>query len=200
LGKFGANWFESSDVADELIRPPANFIEAPRRYGFHATLKAPMRLESASDYRKFRNAVKDISGQQKSLNIGVLSLQTIGNFLALVTEDQYHDAVSDLAWTCTTQLDHFRAPLNQAERNKRTNLSTTQTANLEKWGYPYVGENFRFHMTLTSALESTELSRAKTMLQNILPNEQTIIDSICIFGDPGSLKPFELLERFRLSD
>jgi len=204
MGKFGAEWFgagqSENQPASKLTRPPFNFIDTPRRYGFHATLKAPMRLANPSGYAEFRNAVRNISQQQSSINLGLLSLKQIGRFLALVADDQYHPAISDFAWTYTAQLDCFRAPLNETERSKRTNLSMAENANLEEWGYPYVGNSFRFHMTLTSALKTNDLTKATEMLEHTIPDEPTTIDSICIFGDPGPLKPFELVERFRLPD
>ena len=84
------------------------------------------------------------------------------------------------------------------ERRKRTNLSPDEAKYLEDWGYPYVGDRFRFHMTLTSALGRGELYDARERVESIIPDSSEFIDSICIFGDPGNLKPFEFVERFYL--
>jgi len=62
--------------------------------------------------------------------------------------------VVDLANLCTTAFDGFRAPMPDDERARRiaAGLSDRETQNLDRWGYPYVFEDFRFHMTLTGRL------------------------------------------------
>lgn len=178
--------------------PPSPYVEAPRRYGFHATLKAPMRLCEKYTYGDLQQAAEQISSQLTPVALGELKLKRIGRFLALVATEKVHPAVSELASVCVTELDYLRASLNDAERNKRKNLSSTEEANLERWGYPYVGDQFRFHMTLTSALDEETLKEAREELSRRVPTSHIKIDSICIFGDPGDTRPFSLLERFDL--
>ena len=158
-----------------------------------------MRLANGYSYSDVQKAVARLARQLRPIELGQLQLKRIGDFLALVTSEERHPAVSDLAWACVTGLDYFRAELSDAERNKRNNLSSTQKENLEKWGYPYVGDRFRFHMTLTSSLGEADLKCAWEALEHKVPITQATIDSICIFGDPGNAMPFELLERFDLS-
>lgn len=181
-----------------ILEAPTPYVEEPRRYGFHATLKAPMRLDKAVSYNDFRITVKELANNLRAVELGILKPTQIGNFLALKTDDINHAAVATLAWKCTRELDRFRAPLNDHERNKRPNLSVSQQKNLEQWGYPYVGNSFRFHMTLTSQLSQADLNRAGKLLASKVPNEATSLNSISIFGDPGASKPFEFVERFDL--
>lgn len=183
----------------ELDDAPTPYIDSPRHYGFHATLKAPMRMQGKYSYADLQMAVNNIASQLKPVALGQLRLNRVGSFLALVTSKELHPAVSSLAWTCVTELDHFRSELNDAERNKRSNLSSEEKENLEKWGYPYVGDRFRFHMTLTSSLNEEALKEAWGALEPQIPTAQITIDSISIFGDPGDAKPFEFVERFELS-
>jgi Protein of unknown function (DUF1045) len=60
-------------------------------------------------------------------------------------------ALAALASHCTTSFDVFRAPMTKKERVRRmaSHLSPSQMQNLDRWGYPFVFEDFRFHMTLT---------------------------------------------------
>lgn len=190
LAEFGDNWLKSA---------PDGLVESPRRYGFHATLKAPMRLATGVDFKLFRDDVEKLAATLKPIELGILKLAAIGSFLALTTDNEFHASISEIAFACTTKLDHCRAPLNESERNKRKNLSAEQQAYLEKWGYPYVGDAFRFHMTLTSSLAQEDQAMAADMLKDRVPDEPTQLDSICIFGDPGSLRPFEFVERFDLT-
>lgn len=190
LAIFGQTWLGSET--------PSKLVESPRRYGFHATLKAPIRLMPDATYQEFRGAVESLSFKLDVLELGKLKLARISNFLALTIDAEFHGGVSDLAWRCVTELDQFRAELTDVERRKRTNLSPDEAKHMEDWGYPYVGDRFRFHMTLTSALGRDELYDARERVERIIPNSSEVIDSICIFGDPGNLKPFELVERFDL--
>src|SRR5262249_2220033 len=51
-------------------------------------------------------------------------------------------------------------PLTDADRARRNpaRLTPRQRDYLERWGYPYVMEEFRFHMTLTGRLEANRAS------------------------------------------
>ena len=200
LAEFGKKWLGVDAEAKLVYDPPSAYVATPRRYGFHATLKAPIRLRIPYDYAEFRNAVASLSRELKRTEMGVLKLRRFGTFLALTLDDDFRPRVADLAWKCVTHLDIFRADLNDAERTKRGSLSKKERDNLERWGYPYVHNCFRFHMTLTSALEQSELKTALMMLNDAVPEAPTSLDSICIFGDPGRLRPFELVERFDLTD
>lgn len=199
LAQFGCDWL-GVDAENGLVSDaPTPFVESPRRYGFHATLKAPMRLSQSSRYGAFRSDVEALAAILAPVTLGRLRLKRIGQFLALVADDHHEEDISTLAWKCVTELDHHRSELNEAERNKRTNLTISQTENLNRWGYPYVGSEFRFHMTLTSAMTSKQLDEATNLLDKQIPDEPMVADSICIFGDPGEAKPFELVERFDLT-
>ncbi len=200
LANFAYEWLGLDAETGVIEEAPTPYVDSPRRYGFHATLKAPMRLANGRKYSDFRNAVANLTGTLKPISLGQLKLKQIGNFLALCVDENYHSAVSDLAWQCVTELDEFRATLNEAERNKRKNLSPDQEENLETWGYPYVGNAFRFHMTLTSSLENQDLEKAKSLLTGKIPTEDVTLNTICIFGDPDGIRPFELVERFYLQD
>lgn len=198
LAKFGYEWLGLDAESGKIKSSPSPYVESPRRYGFHATLKAPMRLANGKSFNDFRCAIEKLASHFKSAELGVLKPKQIGDFLALKTDDKYHKAVCDIAWRCTKELDVFRAPLSEAERNKRKNLTSTESGNLERWGYPYVNNSFRFHMTLTSSLSQDDLTTAIKIVAPMVPKERTSLNSICIFGDPGSLKPFEFVERFDL--
>lgn len=198
LAKFGSEWLGLDAESGKIQASPSPYVESPRRYGFHATLKAPMRLADGVGFNDFRSGVERLASQLTSAELGILKPDQIGDFLALKTDDIYHEAVSDIAWRCTKELDKFRAPLSKEERNKRKNLTPVESENLEQWGYPYVNDSFRFHMTLTSSLTQDDLTTAIKIVAPMVPKEKTRLNSICIFGDPGSLKPFEFVERLDL--
>ncbi|MEO1161926.1 MAG: DUF1045 domain-containing protein, partial [Pseudomonadota bacterium] len=76
-----------------------------------------------------------------------------------------------------------------------------EQANLLQWGYPYVADQFRFHMTLTSALNDAELDEAESTFRKAAGSaldEPVMLDAICVYGDPGAPDTFRLIERFAL--
>ena len=102
------------------------------------------------------------------------------------------------------RLDRFRAPPDEGEltRRRRAGLTDRQEALLQRWGYPYVMEEFRFHLTLTDALEEAEREAvAKALAPAVAPFAQAPLrlDALALFGDPGGGAPFRLLRRFALS-
>ena len=130
------------------------FTDSPRRYGFHATIKAPMRLAPGVDEALFSAAVEQCAQALPSVVIRRPVLRWIGRFLALVPHKQGDD-LSDMASKVVRQLDRFRAPLTQADIDRRNpeNLSRNQLRLLQRWGYPFVEDEFRFHMTLTGPID-----------------------------------------------
>jgi hypothetical protein len=57
-----------------------------------------------------------------------------------------------------------------AERNRRLAqpLTARQIGHLDRWGYPYVFEDFRFHMTLTARLPAARATEAVRFLDQSL--------------------------------
>jgi uncharacterized protein DUF1045 len=63
--------------------------------------------------------------------------------------------------------DRFRRPLTSHEREQRlgAGLSERQIENLDRWGYPYVFEHFRFHLTLTGPIDADRRGSVLALLQ-----------------------------------
>ena len=125
----------------------------PRRYGFHATLKAPFRLRSEFTEDDLVAELRDLAAAITRFPRFDPTVDLIAGFVAIVSQSRAA-AVDRLAADCLTRFDRFRAPLTADEKARRTaaGLSAAQAAHLERWGYPYVLEEFRFHMTLTGHL------------------------------------------------
>lgn len=124
-----------------------------RRYGFHATLKAPMALAAGRDRAALEMALAAFARQHGPVEMGRLEPALIEGFLALVPVAQ-PQALTDFAARVVTAFEPFRAPLEPAERERRLEapLTERQIALVDAYGYPYVLEEFRFHMTLTDRL------------------------------------------------
>ena len=129
----------------------------PRKYGFHATLKAPFHLAQSVDEEALLAALKKFALATQSAAIDGLSVASIGPFIALRPVGDAAE-LNALASEVVRYFEPFRAPLTPADRERRLKspLTERQTDYLDRFGYPYVHEEFRFHMTLSGPLHSDD--------------------------------------------
>jgi len=151
----GRDAFSGSTVAQEPVdgfsaEEIRDLTADPRRYGFHATLKPPFRLGPGGDAGALARSVAAFCAGRAPVTIGVLKLDRLGSFFALVPEGPA-ETVMALAADVVRTFDGFRAPptADEIERRRPERLPPRQRENLKAWGYPYVFDDFRFHMTLT---------------------------------------------------
>jgi putative phosphonate metabolism protein len=165
----------------------SNWTAEPRRYGFHATLVAPFRLGSDFGERDVLRAAEAVAGSCAPLAIS-LEIARLGDFLALVPAPPSAEA-EILASSAVDRFDLLRAALTDSEitRRKPERLSERQRAYLLRHGYPYVKEEFRFHMTLTGPVTENEAERIELVLRDIfspLLTSPIEIDAIAVFVEP----------------
>jgi putative phosphonate metabolism protein len=175
-----------ADIAGIAPAQRQAITRSARRYGFHATLKAPMRLAAGRTAGQLVEALEAFARDSPPVEIGRLRLALLGGFLALVPELQ-SAKLSDFAATCVTAFEPFRAPLSPAERDRRIRggkLGARQVALLERHGYPYVMEDFMFHMTLTDrldpALQDAVMAAASAWFGHLLA-EPIMLDRLALF-------------------
>lgn len=210
-GEFGVAWLgwdaqsgTRPDAPADLPPLPvahAEITARPRKYGLHGTLKAPFRLAQGTSPDALREAARRLAAQCPAPQLAGLRLARLGHFLALVPDGPAPDLAA-LALTCTEQLDRFRAPLTEAELAKRRKspLTAPQERYLERFGYPYVGDEFRFHITLTGPLDGDTANAVEQLLQDRLAANLPrpfIIRDIALFGEAQDGR-FHILERFAL--
>jgi hypothetical protein len=124
-----------------------------RRYGFHATLKAPFRLEPGLTESDLIAAMDRFGATCAPVDLAGLGLADLDGFLALIPQGDT-GPLNDLAARVVRDFDPLRAPLTPADIARRNpdRLTPRQRALLDQWGYPFVLDEFRFHMTLTDRL------------------------------------------------
>jgi putative phosphonate metabolism protein len=213
LRAFGAAWLGHDPASAVPVRhrnrlgiAPAQADELtaePRRYGLHATLKAPFRLQPDVRLAALIDAIDALMRSTPAFTVEPLRLTNLNGFLALCPA-QPSPAIDDLARRCVIALDPLRAPLTPAERGRRKPqfLTPEQLRLLDTWGYPHVLDHFRFHITLTKRLTGAEQSFVRPLLETATKPfcaEPLRIDSIALFGDPGDGRPFRLVQRFSLA-
>ncbi len=209
LAQFGAEWlgWDSAEgcrvdqpMIDGLDVP--TITATPRKYGFHGTLKPPFRLVDGMDADALGEAVAAIASKTAPIMLDGLHLSRLGRFLALTPVGDV-DALAAFAARLVKELDGFRAPLTEAELSKRraNGLNPAQEANLVNWGYPYVLDQFRFHLTLTGRLDAQTAEAATEAISEriaALPLAPYSMDGVAILGEDAE-GMFHQIHRYALT-
>ncbi len=185
-----------------LPKPIGQITKRPRKYGFHATLRAPFRLAVGMDADQLVTSCNALAAELAPVSLQGLQVDALGPFLAFrpVGETQ---GLNAFAKALVIGSNDWRAPLNEAEIAKRNpdKLSERQRDLMMRYGYPFIFEDFQFHMTLTGPLDRAELSVVQAALLSYFEPVLTspyIIEDICLFGErvDGS---FVMIERIPLA-
>jgi putative phosphonate metabolism protein len=200
------HWLGRDAFSGEMLAQP--IIEAfselafseltsdPRRYGFHATMKAPFELADGVSEAQLVEALEGFCARQARFTLPSLVLGQLGQFFALVP-GSVSSELQSLASDCVTAFDRFRAPLDDADiaRRRPERLSANERRNLMAWGYPYVLDDFRFHMTLTGPVEREDQSAMRAAIEGHfagLLDQPRAIDAISLFVEPSRGIPFQM--------
>lgn len=211
LAEFGAQWlgWDAARGRDlpplalpGLPRPADSLTEEPRKYGFHGTLKPPFRLVDGATPEGLMGATAALAARLAPVTTGGLALRRIGRFMALVPTGDT-GALECLAATVVKDLDPYRAPLTTEDliRRQAAKLTPEQRDLLDRWGYPYVMGEFRFHLTLTGRVEEDEARAVEAALAGaVVPlcPDPFVVDEICLFGEAGDGR-FHILHRYALT-
>lgn len=169
------------------------WIAAPRRYGFHATLKAPFRLADGRSAAELDAALAAFAAAHAPFG-AALRPGRMGDFFALVPAGDA-SALNALADAAVRAFEPFRAPLSAADiaRRRPQTLSAPERAMLDAWGYPYAFETFRFHMTLTGPVPAERAALVEAEIDRIFGAALAApapVASVAIFEEPAPGAPF----------
>ena len=206
LASFGATWLgwdvRTGQVTCQADVPGLNDITmTPRKYGFHGTLKPPFRLSDGRTLDELQASAAHLAGRLAPAESGGLQLTTLGGFLALTPTGDL-SGLERVASACVRGLDTFRAPASDAEvaRRRSAGLSARQEALMLEWGYPYVMEEFHFHLTLSGRLAQADrtawMNTARTHLPPLADRYE--LGSIALCGERPAGR-FELIQRYALT-
>ncbi|MCK1757616.1 DUF1045 domain-containing protein [Bradyrhizobium sp. 137] len=190
---------EALDVAPDWRDISAD----PRKYGFHATLKAPMMLAPGKSEAELAAACAAFAGKERPIPAIRPVVDSISGFIAVIAAEPV-DALQQLAADCVSEFDSFRAPLSAEDRARRKpeKLSERQRDYLDRWGYPYVMEEFRFHMTLTGRLDAERRAPILEMLRSrfaALGSKTLVIDRIVLFKQDDAKARFRIVGEWALT-
>ena len=205
LADFGAKWLgwdivTGSNTPHFTVKGLHDITVTPRKYGFHGTLKPPFKLKEGQSFDTLKMKASHIAKTLAPAAFSGMKVTQLGRFLALTPFGRL-DSLQAIAEAYVRELDGFRAPADKAElaRRRKAGLSLLQEALLAQWGYPYVFEEFRFHLTLSGRLSEEELTDWTTKLQSHLPKlpKPFVIDQIALCGERLD-GHFELINRYTL--
>lgn len=181
--------------------PLHDLTAEPRRYGFHGTLRAPFRLADGVGLAELEGCVRGLARRLAPVTCGGLCVENLHGFLALTPLGDPAPLIA-LAAAVVAATNPLRAPLTAPElaRRRPETLSPRQRDLLAQWGYPFVMEMFRFHLTLTSRLDPLQVGAVQTAIQThfdgTLP-APFLIEDLCLFGQDRT-GVFHLLHRYPL--
>lgn len=213
LSRFGAELLGyDAYTGDEISFPRAALDVAPdwrdittdpRKYGYHGTLKAPMALAPGKTEAELKAACAIFAEKARPMPVIRPVVDTISGFIAVIPAEPV-DALQQLAADCVRDFDAFRTALTAEERARRKpeKLSERQREYLDRWGYPYVMEEFRFHMTLTGRLDAERRGPILEMLRRRfagLDLETLTIDRIALFRQEDAASRFGIIGEWALT-
>lgn len=209
LAEFGAQWLGWDSAKGCAVQHPtisnldlAMITETPRKYGLHGTLKAPFRPAAGTGLPQLRDAAKAFAAQHSAFEIGPLALRYESGFVAL-RPSQNVSLLKDFAAATVRAFDLFRAPLTGAEiaRRRETKLTARQDQQMLDWGYPFIFDDFHFHLTLSGRLTQDAAAPVTDVLTQRLDrvvSAPLVIDAITLMGqDKAGM--FHQIHRYALT-
>ena len=214
LMQLGNAWLgRDTFTGTELPQPevtglePARFQELtkdPRRYGFHGTLKAPFSLRGDQSEAALLKACEAFAGEIAPYDIEGLSVNRLGRFLALTPDVEEAD-LRAFAALCVRRFEPFRAPLSAAdiEHRRKAGLGPKLDAYMTEWGYPYIFDEFRFHMTLSNKLEDDgEAALLEDVAEDFfagVTGKARLCRHFALYAEPERGAPFHVHTVFQLT-
>ena len=200
---FSGERFETA-VVDGIPEEDVHALTAdPRRYAFHATLKAPFELAEGRSEAELIEALERFAAATPGFDIPNAVIGQLGRFFALVP-DQVYPELQAFAARVVQDFEPFRAPLSAADiaRRKPETLPEPERTYLHDWGYPYVFDAFRFHMTLTGPVPAERqdevAAHLETRFSSLIGGPLPVRGlALCIEPERGA--PFRVLTLAALS-
>jgi hypothetical protein len=184
----------SRERIEQLTRMSASF-------GMHGTLKPPFELMPHATEKGLLTVAEVIAKSWAPFEIPPLELGEVGFIISLMPESS-STALENLATMCVRAFDGFRLPLSEAEEHayKRRRLTVHQRQMLEHWGYPYVMEEFDFHLSMTDYVhddtERAAIMKAVEAATAPVLHKPLIMRELTVFRQKAADAPMSIIARF----
>jgi putative phosphonate metabolism protein len=209
LWQAGCQWLGRDPATGALLDQPQvpgcapeqvhRLTAAARVYGLHATLKPPFFLADGRSVGALQRDMDAFSQVQPAVPDVALQVAPLAGFLALQPVAASAELMA-LAAQCVARFDDFRRPADAQElaRRRAAGLSPRQDALLQQFGYPYVLDQFRFHITLTDRLATDQMQPLQAWLAGYFSaalRERLTLSDICLFVQDAPGVAFRLVRR-----
>ena len=208
LAQLGASWLGWDIITGQEVRQIElsdfdikKFTQQPKKYGFHATVKAPFRMKGSKTSTELVSTFDEFAEICSPVVLEGLEVKKLGDFLALRPVGSEAE-LNSLVANVVEHFDCFRAPLTQKEiaKRRRIKLTNIQKALMKKWGYPFVMSEFQFHITLTGPLSQNDAHTAHSAVESLFGDiikDPFKVNSLCLAGEDENGR-FHLIKRFEL--
>lgn len=188
--------FPSSSCWKKRVIRPAN-------YGFHATIKAPFALAGNHTAEQLHHDLEAFCRKRQPIPLEGLIPTRTTRYDALALSSQ-PEALKALAADSVQEFEKYRAPLTEQDIKRRdpSSLSARENRYLTQYGYPYILDDFNFHMTLSGANDHNDaayLVWLKSLYQAMV-SETPVLDRLCIFYQPNRDTAFVRITEFKLGN
>ncbi len=200
LAAFGERWFgEPAEMSGLKADLASRAVQAPARYGLHATLKAPFPLRDGTSAQELRQALDAFCTMRRAPSGGAFRPMFFQGYFGLILAARTAD-IDWLAAECVTHFDRFRAPRGQSGVGPKEmgELSPSEAVFLEEFGYPHVLSAFQFHVSLAGPLGPRELDEVATALKpHLVPliTKPVTIRCLSLLGERSGDGVFEVITR-----
>jgi hypothetical protein len=212
----GCRWLARDPESGAVLAPPVvpalaarlrdvpGLSRSPQRYGWHGTLVAPARSVAHTTLDDIVRHARAWAEGQSAFDLTV-EAAALERFVAIrPATDEGAAAMGALAADALHEFAPLRAMPSEQERHRRlaaADLNARQRELLERWGYPYVLDQFRFHMTLSDSIEPDDRQAIIEWWRTQLPQLGPLpIDGAALFVEPQPGEPFVLAARLPFGD
>ncbi len=204
LEAFGRSWLGRDHITGKPVdrlrldgldhAEQARITRSASHYGFHATLKAPFELAAGRHADELYERGRAFAAARQPFHAPSLKLTRLSKWVALTLSAPCL-SMDQLAADCVRDFDSYRAPLSEAdiERRRKSGLSPRQDQQLLAYGYPYIFDDFHFHMTLAGPLDTAEQDRIHDFLLTTaksLERAALLVDALSIYEQADRDQPF----------
>ncbi|MDR1656170.1 MAG: DUF1045 domain-containing protein [Deltaproteobacteria bacterium] len=169
------------------------------KYGFHGTIVAPFRTNLSAQV--LAGTLSWAALRLSPVNLTGLKAMALPNgFPALALVDP-NPELSKIESSLVRLLTPLRLPLNLIEIQSRGQLPPKQLEYALQWGYPWVFEYFRFHLTLGDVEDQPMLSERVCRLSKVFTPELLageVLDQLSLCVQPSPHDSFKVLATFGL--
>jgi hypothetical protein len=196
----GCEWLGRDPENGLFTDTPAHDVtHSPRRYGWHATIVAPFHLAPGANLMDVLACARAWASSVPRFDMAVQAAE-LGRFVALRPRNTCDDErLRTMAGNALQALGTVRArPSHESiERRIVDGMSARQIELLRTWGYPYVFDEYRFHMTLSDSLDdaNARAAIASEWTRRIDTLGMLPMHGAALFIEPEPGEPFTLWQR-----